>query len=66
MSLVLLKTFATVVEAEAMQKLLEAHGITAIFQTTLPGSTGSFGNVAGGELSVRPEDLEKAKELIEL
>lgn len=65
MNLTILKTFATVVEAEAAKNLLEAHGVKAIFQTTKPGSSGYLGNATGGELYVREEDVEKAKELVE-
>src|SRR3989338_1504680 len=64
MDLTLLKTFATVIEAEAAQKFLEAHGIKSVFQTTKFGSTGYFGNDAGGELYVKQEDVEKARELL--
>jgi hypothetical protein len=61
----LLKTFGTIFEAESAKKRLESEGIKAIFQTTLPGGTGQFGNIGGGELYVRSEDLAKAQAILE-
>lgn len=62
--LVFLRSFATVFEAEAAKKILEAEGIKAIFQTLLPSGSGYFGNITGGELYVRSEDIEKAREIL--
>ncbi|OGN30033.1 MAG: hypothetical protein A3A33_01770 [Candidatus Yanofskybacteria bacterium RIFCSPLOWO2_01_FULL_49_25] len=65
MKLILLKTFSTVFEAESIKNLLEAEGIKSVMHTSLPGSTGEFGNIGGGELYVKEEDIDHAKEIVE-
>lgn len=65
MNLAFLKSFPTIIEAEAAQNLLKAHDIEVVFQTERPGMTGYLGNISGGELYVKSQDLEKAKELME-
>ena len=65
--LVFLKSFVTAFEAEAAKKLLEAEGIKTIFQSLLPtGEHFWLGNRGGGELYVRSEDFEKAREILEV
>ncbi len=64
MKIILLKSFTTVVEAEAAKNFLQAHSIKVIFQTGKPGMTGYGGNISGGELYVREDELEKALGLL--
>ena len=61
--LVFLRSFATVFDAESAKAILEAEGIKVIFQT-LQGAMIGYGNAIGGELYVRFEDVEKARELL--
>ncbi|MEK7582819.1 MAG: NUDIX domain-containing protein [Patescibacteria group bacterium] len=63
--LVFLRSFVTIFEAETVKQLLEAEGIKVIFQTMQPNSAAYLGNITGGELYVRSEDIERAREILQ-
>lgn len=64
LKLVFLKSFPTIFEAESAKQLLEAEGIKAIFHTLQPNSAAYLGNITGGELFVKSEDLKRAQEIL--
>ena len=61
--LVILRTFATEIEAELARATLEAHGIPAAVRIT--DAAGLLRVVEGAKLLVSREDVELAREVLE-
>ncbi|HJR62244.1 MAG TPA: DUF2007 domain-containing protein [Gemmatimonadaceae bacterium] len=60
--LVIVRTFATEIEAELARATLEAHGIPAAVRMT--DAAGLLRVVEGAKVVVRQEDVEAARELL--
>jgi hypothetical protein len=62
--MVILSTYATIIEAEMIKNLLEAQGIKVMLRRgdLYP----QIGDMAGAQLLVREINLEKAQDLIDI
>ncbi len=62
---ILLKKFNSLIEAELARNYLKEKGIRSFIQKRgMEWAEGAGGDVAGADLFVRSEDLERAKELL--